>query len=324
MDDYRCFLIDPQFDEAVYITGTQVLPQNQELMHHAILSRLDPSGVEHARSVDAADEGDGWQCFGGTGLSQGVGMHGGEASSETYIGGWSPGHNETLLGDPAGYRVEPGSLIVLQVHYSLLTTGGAPGPTDQSSIRLRLMPGTADVTPLKGLLLPAPVELPCTAEESGPLCERGKAIDDLVKRTGPQARDMIEQLNTLCNKGAVPAPGPTQHCDIPVRDPVLLYAVGPHMHLLGRSIKVDLNPGTPGERTLLHQRSYNFDDQSPQRLPRPLRLDAGDIVRVSCTHDASLRSKLPELKPLPPRYVVWGDGTSDEMCLALLITATKF
>ena len=30
---------------------------------------------------------------------------------------------------------------------------------------------------------------------------------------------------------------------------------------------------------------------------------------------------LPQLSKLPPRYVVWGDGTSDEMCLGLL-TAT--
>jgi hypothetical protein len=30
---------------------------------------------------------------------------------------------------------------------------------------------------------------------------------------------------------------------------------------------------------------------------------------------------LPQLSGLPPRYVVWGDGSSDEMCLGLL-TAT--
>ena len=44
-------------------------------------------------------------------------------------------------------------------------------------------------------------------------------------------------------------------------------------------------------------------------------------MRVTCTHDATLRQKLPQLSQLPPRYVVWGDGTSDEMCLGLL-TAT--
>jgi hypothetical protein len=27
---------------------------------------------------------------------------------------------------------------------------------------------------------------------------------------------------------------------------------------------------------------------------------------------------LPALRSLPPRYVLWGEGTSDEMCLAVV------
>jgi protein involved in polysaccharide export with SLBB domain len=95
------------------------------------------------------------------------------------------------------------------------------------------------------------------------------------------------------------------------------------MHLLGRSISVELNPGTPTARTLLNQPTYDFDDQSEQVLPQPVRIDAGDTIRVTCTHDATLRSKLPQLSTLKPRYVVWGDGTSDEMCLAILTMTTK-
>jgi hypothetical protein len=34
--------------------------------------------------------------------------------------------------------------------------------------------------------------------------------------------------------------------------------LGPHMHLLGRSITVELNPGTPGARMLLDQPRFNF------------------------------------------------------------------
>ena len=45
----------------------------------------------------------------------------------------------------------------------------------------------------------------------------------------------------------------------------------------------------------------------------------GDTYRVTCTHDANLRTQLPQLKPLKPRYVVWGEGTSDEMCLGIVV-----
>ena len=48
---------------------------------------------------------------------------------------------------------------------------------------------------------------------------------------------------------------------------------------------------------------------------------AGLSTAEALPHDATLRQKLPQLRNLPPRYVVWGDGTTDEMCLGLL-TAT--
>jgi len=44
----------------------------------------------------------------------------------------------------------------------------------------------------------------------------------------------------------------------------------------------------------------------------------GDKLRVTCTHDASLRQKIPSLTKLQPRYVVWGEGSSDEMCLGIV------
>jgi Copper type II ascorbate-dependent monooxygenase, C-terminal domain len=116
-------------------------------------------------------------------------------------------------------------------------------------------------------------------------------------------------------------PGPTQHCDHPIDGRATIYAVAGHMHLLGRSITVELNPGTARAKKLLDIPVYNFDEQAIRPLDRPVTLKAGDVVRVTCTHDASLRTRLPQLRQLPPRYVVWGDGTSDEMCLGLLIGA---
>ena len=54
-----------------------------------------------------------------------------------------------------------------------------------------------------------------------------------------------------------------------------------------------------------------------------MHVKAGDTLRVSCTHDATLRKQLPELQTLKPRYVVWGEGTSDEMCLGVLVYTDK-
>jgi hypothetical protein len=94
------------------------------------------------------------------------------------------------------------------------------------------------------------------------------------------------------------------------------------MHLLGRSIKVELNPGTEKAKVLLDVPVYNFDDQGARALPGAIKVNRGDTLRVTCTHDVALRKMLPALKEVAPRYVVWGEGTSDETCLGI-VTWTK-
>jgi hypothetical protein len=97
-----------------------------------------------------------------------------------------------------------------------------------------------------------------------------------------------------------------------------VVAAAPHMHLLGRSLKLILNPGTPGETVLLNRQNYDFDDQSATVLKTPVKVKSGDTIRVECTFDPTLRQKLPALKNLEPRYITWGEGSSDEMCLGVI------
>jgi copper type II ascorbate-dependent monooxygenase-like protein len=308
-DEYRCFLIDPKLDRPEYLTGSQFLPQNADIVHHAIFFRVDPIGAEAARAVDASTPGEGWTCFGDAGVGGGA----------SWVAHWAPGANETLLAPNLGYLMPPGSQLIMQIHYNLLATGGRPGATDQSRIRLRLAEATSRMTALQTMLLPAPVELPCPAGDSGPLCDRSAALDDLVHRFGPAARSMVDGLSLLCGRREPPVPGTTQRCDHVMPRAGTIYALAGHMHLLGRSIRIELNPGRPGARTLLSVGVYDFDNQGSRALPSPVQVHAGDLLRVTCTHDATLRTKLPQLQGLPPRYVVWGDGTSDEMCLGLVI-----
>ncbi|MDT5036613.1 MAG: hypothetical protein QOE03_1798 [Micromonosporaceae bacterium] len=308
-DEYRCFLIDPKLTSPAFLTGSQFQPQNAAIVHHAIFFRIGAGSADEARKLDADTPGDGWTCFGDSGVR-------GDAA---WIASWAPGANETLLAPDLGYPMQPGSLLVMQVHYNLLATGGKPGGADQSGIRLRLTDGTTSMKPLETELVAAPVELPCTPAESGPLCDRAAAVADVTHRFGVQAGAIVAGLNQRCNPGAPPAAGVTQRCEQQVPHAATVYAAAGHMHLLGRSIKIELNPDTPGGRTLLDVPNYNFDDQAIRPLPAPVAVKPGDTLRVTCTHDAGLRRLLPQLRTVPPRYVVWGDGTSDEMCLGMVI-----
>jgi hypothetical protein len=188
-------------------------------------------------------------------------------------------------------------------------------------VQLRLAPGTAHLRPVHTSLLVAPVELPCAPGQSGPLCDRGESILDLMSRFGPDAGTLVAGLQLLCGGASLTAPqaGPTQYCDRRVRDAATIVAVAGHMHLLGRSITIELNPGTPKARVLFSRPVWNFDDQRAQVLAKPVTVQPGDVLRVTCTHDATLRDKLPELAGLPERYVTWGSGTTDEMCLGILM-----
>lgn len=305
-DDYRCFLIDPKLAGQAYLTGAQFQPQNPEVVHHAIFFRLDPSQAAKASKLDASTPGQGWTCFGDAGVRD-----------ASWVSHWAPGTNEILLNPKYGYEMPVGGKLVMQVHYNTLGLEGPPG-TDQSSIRLRLT--DQPLQQLNTELFPAQVELPCTAQETGPLCDRTAAIADVGRRFGEDSKEQVAQLEQFC-ASSKPVPGPTQHCDLPVEEPVTAHALAGHMHLLGRSIKVELNPGKPGAQTLLDVPAYNFDDQALRPLARPVQLAKGDVVRVTCTHDAGLRAQLPQLRELQPRYVVWGEGTSDEMCLGIVIVS---
>jgi hypothetical protein len=337
VDEYRCQVLDPGLTEAAYLTGTQVMPGNVAIAHHGIVYALPPSAAAAVREHDSKTPGLGWQCFGGTGV-EGADVEyddedeeGGEGDEDeeggdegaAWVDTWAPGATETLLDQDAGFKLEPGSLIVFQMHYNLLATDGTSGESDRSAVRLRLTDGTPQTRELETWSLNAPTELPCAADESGPLCDREASIADVTARFGQEVGGFADELVEECNGGVVPKPGPTQTCDILVPEPATVFAGFAHMHMRGRALTVELNPGTPQAQVLLDVPRFDFDNQRMEKLPTPVEVEPGDTLRVTCTHDAGLRELVPQLSGLPPRYVVWGDGTGDEMCLGIMTVSPR-
>jgi hypothetical protein len=316
MDDYHCFLLDPGLDADTFVTGTDVLPGNTAVVHHAILFRVEPDQVAAARAHDAATPGRGWTCFGGSALPNDTGNPVSALDSAPWLAAWAPGGGESVLKGGTGMLLPKGSQVVLQVHYNL-REGAAP---DRTRVRLRLARQGSDLEPLHTMLLVAPVELPCTPRESGVLCDRDRSLQDLTSRFGASAGRTVAGLQLLCDGSLTrPRAGNTQHCDRRVSVPMRVRAVAGHMHLLGRSITVTLDPGKARERTLLDRPVWDFDNQGATPLAKPVLVRPGDTLRVTCTHDATLRSMVPELQGLQPRYVTWGEGTADEMCLGIVM-----
>jgi hypothetical protein len=318
-DDYRCFVVDPHVVSDSFITGVAFIPGNAAVVHHAILFRVAPAQAAAARAKDAADPRPGWECFGGPGLPSTSTNPLDSLDSAPWLAGWAPGGKENVFPTGFGVPLDAGSLVVVQMHYNLRRATGTAA-ADSTHVRLRVT--RTSQTPLTTMLLPAPVELPCPSGATGSLCSRDVAIADVGGRFGPDSMRTVAGLQLLCGGDPLhPKPGPTQSCTRVVRAPVTVRAAAGHMHLLGRTITIVANKGTARQRTILSIPVWDFDNQSARPLTRPLALRKGDTVTVTCTHDVGLRALLPELKGTSDRYVVWGEGTTDEMCLGILITS---
>jgi hypothetical protein len=107
-------------------------------------------------------------------------------------------------------------------------------------------------------------------------------------------------------------------CDRAISTPTTIHVAAGHMHLLGAEIRIELNPGTPRARVLLEIPRWDFHWQNAYALARPVQARPGDVVRVTCRHDVAKRRQTGSGVPRKARYVLWGEGTTDEMCLGIL------
>jgi hypothetical protein len=316
-DLYHCSLLNPKVTKNEMITSTTFTPGAEFEVHHAVMYWVPPSQAAAATALN--DNGKGWTCFGGPGIG-GSGTIA-DLGSSSWLSGWAPGHGTEAEPPGTGMPLPVGSLIVMQVHYNLLDGHRA----DRSKLQLTMVPEAgSNLLPLKIDLYPAPIDLPCPTGVHGKLCSRSASLTDIGKRFGKGAVSFDNLLEEVCSAGS-PVISDTSSCTwtIPKGGTAYIWRITPHMHLLGVSFSFTLNPGSAGQKTLLTVPSYNFHYQRGYDMSAPVKVVPGDRLQVSCTFNPALRGELPFLKNLPPRFVLWADGSSDEMCLAIVsVTAS--
>lgn len=201
------------------------------------------------------------------------------------IGGWVPGAQGTALSEGLAHVVPKGSKLVLQMHYNTLNIKDTEQvPADQTNVDIWLYPQGQTPTHEVRVIPFANLEL-----EIAP----GEAASKHV-------RDYRFPFDAT------------------------LIGVTAHMHTLGKSIKLEHNPqNQPDQNTCAldipawdfnWQQSYTFQEG------KTIALKKGDILRQSCVFDNSPENQaIIQGKKMMPRYVFWGDGTLDEMCLTYAI-----
>src|SRR5690242_4041547 len=327
LDDYHCFLLEPHLSQDSYATSAVIKPQRSTIVHHVILFEAAGENAAEARHLNDASGGNGWTCFGGPGLSE---THPTSNTADVdrlgvppWIAAWVPGHANNDLPQGTGVLVHAGAAIVMQVHYNLIHKA----QRDRSSAEIRFAPAaTNKLTSLNTILVPAPVELPCPPNVHSSLCSRDVAVQQEIKKYGYDAALIPSGLLYICGKSLADYPQSpasvkslSTSCDRRVNRPLRIYGVAGHMHIRGYDIRVELNG-----KTLLHIPRWNFHWQDAYYFEKPVDANVGDVIHVSCKFDNSaVKQPLVNGNLLKPRYVLWGEGTTDEMCLGLLQAADR-
>jgi hypothetical protein len=97
---------------------------------------------------------------------------------------------------------------------------------------------------------------------------------------------------------------------------VELVGIFPHMHLIGRKFEVTAHPKEGEPKSLLRIDDWDFNWQTYYQYVVPAKLRAGTRIVMEAVHDNSAEN---EFNPnQPPRRVVWGEETTNEMSLAFL------
>jgi len=91
------------------------------------------------------------------------------------------------------------------------------------------------------------------------------------------------------------------------------FGITPHMHLIGREMKVTATLPDGARVPLLWVKDWNFNWQDQYLYARPVRLPAGTRVEMEAHYDNSADN--PRNPSDPPRRVGWGEQTTDEMAL---------
>ncbi|MBX3232783.1 MAG: hypothetical protein KIT84_43680 [Labilithrix sp.] len=290
-DDYHCFVLDPKLVEPERVVGLRIAPGLPSVVHHVLLYEVRARAVERIQKLDAAEPGPGYTCFGGIGVVPTV-RAGNLAKGELVdfdaqmIVGWAPGAGATdeagaptKLPEGTAIQLAPGSRLVMQVHYSLENYAREKTRADRTRIDMWLAK--------RGEPLKQAVWIP--------LLDWNFRVPKDAPATDPRA---------------------TAHAEFPLPLSLEVLGVAPHMHLRGKSIRVE-STGDGAESTcLLDVPRWDFHHQEGYWLTEGVRVGK---AALTCRWDNSPGAQpIVNGKRKPSRELRWGEGTDDEMCLAFL------
>lgn len=109
-----------------------------------------------------------------------------------------------------------------------------------------------------------------------------------------------------------------------VKEDVYLLGAMPHMHLLGRDMRLVATTPEGEAHDLIWVKDWDFNWQDVYHYQAPLRLPVGTTINLVAHFDNSAEN--PANPHTPPIPVGWGEKTTDEMCIGFFyyVKANQF
>ena len=291
-DDYRCFVLPWSPERTTFMTGFDVRPGASTQVHHIIVYLAHPRDQATLAHWERADATPGYSCYGGPSLT------GDDQIGANFLAGWAPGSGGGVLPAGTGVELQPGSRLIMQVHYNL--DGARPAP-DRSTFELQL----AESVERRGSYVP--------------LVDPRWIISPQTMLI-PAGRKRVVHAATLDPRLFLPFVG----ARIDTTRGFTIHSVAHHMHLLGRRGDVSLVRESGQRVPLLTIRDWHFHWQREYRLAKPEEFSPGDMLSIRCEHDNSAANQpVVNGRRAKPRATWWGEDSTDEMCIAFLYVVER-
>ena len=282
------------WSEDKFAETLEIRPGNRAVLHHAGVFVVDlPEG---AKVVDGRLIAPGGKAA----TDRGEGLAG-RAETTALPGAnkllsWVPGRGVDSHRADIGKRIPAGKYINWQLHYNPI------GKIEKDRTRLGIW---FNKVPVTHELLIRQAGDPLATTKGGLSLYRaeGKEVEYAADEGSTRRRNKTPNIPPYAEDWALT--GIT-----PVTEDITLYAMSPHMHLRGKSLRWVIVYPDGREQTILDVPRFDFNWQIQYELETPLKIPAGSKILGIGKYDNSPKNKW---NPSPHLEVFWSEQSWDEM-----------
>jgi cytochrome c553 len=289
----QTFFTKIPFAEDRFAEVLELRPGNRAVLHHAGVFVVDiPEGAQIVNGRLLGPDGKPFMERTESGLPR---TEAGLPGSAKLLS-WVPGRGVDIHRPEVGKRIPAGKYINWQLHYN--PTGKAEKDRTRLGIWFNKVPVTHE------LLI----------RQAGDPLATDKGGLSLYRVEGKEVEYKADPSSTRRSRTTPNIPPYAENWSIigitPVTEAITLYAMSPHMHLRGKSLRWIIVYPDGREQTILDVPNFDFNWQFNYELKEPLKIPAGSKILGLGVYDNSVNNRW---NPAPHLPVYWSEQSWDEM-----------